>query len=227
MNLLIEYADGVSAYDNEAIYEICLNFLKLKSPHYCDINHLISSSMCEVTASFRFDGKLNTHLRKQIFDPRNMMCAVDPSCGKYFTVFTMLRSQNSLRDVHYELERMKSKIPPNFNQCSIKSECLNIPAKNVKLSGAVITNSTSNQEIFCRIGAQFDMMFKRKAFLYSGIFGKSAFGMDGMDELEFVEARSNLADLISDYQQYQETETNHEEDYSDSESLNKEEMQET
>lgn len=40
-------------------------------------------------------------------------------------------------------------------------------------------------------------MFKRKAFLhwYTG---------EGMDEMEFTEAESNMNDLVSEYQQYQE-----------------------
>ena len=39
-------------------------------------------------------------------------------------------------------------------------------------------------------------MFKRKAFLhwYTG---------EGMDELEFTEAESNIGDLLSEYQQYE------------------------
>ncbi|XP_030636099.1 tubulin beta-1 chain isoform X14 [Chanos chanos] len=52
-------------------------------------------------------------------------------------------------------------------------------------------------EIFRRIGEQFSVMFRRKAFLhwYTG---------EGMDELEFTEAESNLNDLVSEYQQYQD-----------------------
>ena len=44
---------------------------------------------------------------------------------------------------------------------------------------------------------QFTAMFRRKAFLhwYTG---------EGMDEMEFTEAESNMADLVSEYQQYQE-----------------------
>merc|ERR1712153_58412 len=42
-----------------------------------------------------------------------------------------------------------------------------------------------------------NMMFRRKAFLhwYTG---------EGMDEMEFTEAESNMNDLVSEYQQYQE-----------------------
>lgn len=41
-------------------------------------------------------------------------------------------------------------------------------------------------------------MFRRKAFLhwYTG---------EGMDEMEFTEAESNMNDLVSEYQQYQVT----------------------
>ena len=44
---------------------------------------------------------------------------------------------------------------------------------------------------------RFKAMFRRKAFLhwYTG---------EGMDEMEFTEAESNMNDLVSEYQQYQE-----------------------
>ena len=55
---------------------------------------------------------------------------------------------------------------------------------------------TAIQEIFKRISDQFAAMFGRKAFLhwYTG---------EGMDEMEFTEAESNMNDLISEYQQYE------------------------
>ena len=57
--------------------------------------------------------------------------------------------------------------------------------------------ATSIQELFKRVGDQFTAMFRRKAFLhwYTG---------EGMDEMEFTEAESNMNDLVSEYQQYQE-----------------------
>uniref|UniRef100_A0AAQ5YDW2 Tubulin beta chain n=1 Tax=Amphiprion ocellaris TaxID=80972 RepID=A0AAQ5YDW2_AMPOC len=55
----------------------------------------------------------------------------------------------------------------------------------------------SIQELFKRISEQFTAMFRRKAFLhwYTG---------EGMDEMEFTEAESNMNDLVSEYQQYQD-----------------------
>lgn len=50
-------------------------------------------------------------------------------------------------------------------------------------------------------------MFRRKAFLhwYTG---------EGMDEMEFTEAESNMNDLISEYQQYQDATVDEEDEYS-------------
>jgi tubulin beta len=52
-------------------------------------------------------------------------------------------------------------------------------------------------------------MFRRKAFLhwYTG---------EGMDEMEFTEAESNMNDLVAEYQQYQDA-TIDEEEYEEEE----------
>merc|ERR1719353_1966040 len=52
------------------------------------------------------------------------------------------------------------------------------------------TKHTAIQEMFKRVAEQFTGMFRRKAFLhwYTG---------EGMDEMEFTEAESNMNDLVS------------------------------
>ena len=95
---------------------------------------------------------------------------------------------------------------------NVKTACCDIPPRGVKMSATFVGNSTAIQEVFRRVSDQFTgtfklpindwwlliaAMFRRKAFLhwYTG---------EGMDEMEFTEAESNLADLISEYQQYQD-----------------------
>ncbi|CAF1514772.1 unnamed protein product, partial [Adineta steineri] len=58
-------------------------------------------------------------------------------------------------------------------------------------------NTTAMIDLWKRVAEQFTAMFRRKAFLhwYTG---------EGMDEIEFTEAESNMNDLVSEYQQYQE-----------------------
>lgn len=70
-----------------------------------------------------------------------------------------------------------------------------------------VSNSTGIQELFKCISEQFIAMFHHKAFLhwYTG---------EGMDEMEFTEADSNMNDLITEYQQYQDATTEEEEDFS-------------
>ncbi len=65
------------------------------------------------------------------------------------------------------------------------------------MASTFIGNTTAIQDLFKRIAEQFTAMFRRKAFLhwYTG---------EGMDEMEFTEAESNMNDLVSEYQQYQE-----------------------
>uniref|UniRef100_A0A4W6C6X4 Tubulin beta chain n=1 Tax=Lates calcarifer TaxID=8187 RepID=A0A4W6C6X4_LATCA len=67
----------------------------------------------------------------------------------------------------------------------------------MRMAVTFIGNSTAIQELFKRISEQFTAMFRRKAFLhwYTG---------EGMDEMEFTEAESNMNDLVSEYQQYQD-----------------------
>merc|ERR1712100_289956 len=67
----------------------------------------------------------------------------------------------------------------------------------LKMAVAFAGNSTAIQELWKRVSEQFTGMFRRKAFLhwYTG---------EGMDEMEFTEAESNMNDLVSEYQQYQD-----------------------
>ncbi|KAF3530436.1 hypothetical protein DY000_02037593 [Brassica cretica] len=79
----------------------------------------------------------------------------------------------------------------------------------LKMASTFIGNSTSIQEMFRRVSEQFTAMFRRKAFLhwYTG---------EGMDEMEFTEAESNMNDLVAEYQQYQDA-TVGEEEYEEDE----------
>ncbi|XP_078507959.1 tubulin beta-1 chain [Lissotriton helveticus] len=61
---LIENADETFCIDNEALYDICFKTLKLTTPTYGDLNHLVSMTMSGVTTSLRFPGQLNADLRK-------------------------------------------------------------------------------------------------------------------------------------------------------------------
>lgn len=60
----VENSDETFCIDNEALYDICMRTLKLASPSYGDLNHLVSAVMSGVSTSLRFPGQLNSDLRK-------------------------------------------------------------------------------------------------------------------------------------------------------------------
>ncbi|XP_059569905.1 tubulin beta-3 chain [Alligator mississippiensis] len=236
---LVENTDETYCIDNEALYDICFRTLKLATPTYGDLNHLVSATMSGVTTSLRFPGQLNADLRKlavnmvpfprlhffmpgfapltargsqqyraltvpeltqQMFDAKNMMAACDPRHGRYLTVATVFRGRMSMKEVDEQMLAIQSKNSSYFVEWipnNVKVAVCDIPPRGLKMSSTFIGNSTAIQELFKRISEQFTAMFRRKAFLhwYTG---------EGMDEMEFTEAESNMNDLVSEYQQYQD-----------------------
>jgi len=236
---LIENADEVMVIDNEALYDICFRTLKLTTPTYGDLNHLVSQAMSGVTCCLRFPGQLNSDLRKlavnlipfprlhffmigfapltargtseyrqssvqelthQMFDPKNIMCASDPRQGRFLTAAAMFRGKIPTKQVDDEMLKIQQKNAQYFVEWipnNIKSSVCDVPPKGMPMSTTFLGNSTSIQEMFKRVSEQFTLMFRRKAFLHWYIG-------EGMDEMEFTEAESNMNDLVAEYQQYQD-----------------------
>jgi tubulin beta len=148
-------------------------------------------------------------LTMQAFDAKNMMCAADPRHGRYLTCAMMFRGAMSSKEVDDQMLQMVNKNSSYFVEWipnNLKASICDVPPKGLDMSSVFIGNSTAIQEAWKRVSEQFTVMFRRKAFLhwYTG---------EGMDEMEFTEAESNLNDLVSEYQQYQDA-TADEEDIS-------------
>ena len=106
----------------------------------------------------------------------------------------------STKEVDEQLLNVQNKNSSYFVEWipnNVKSSVCDIPPKGLKMAATFIGNTTAVQEMFKRVSEQFTSMFRRKAFLhwYTG---------EGMDEMEFTEAESNMNDLVSEYQQYQD-----------------------
>ncbi|PCH42400.1 beta-tubulin 2 [Wolfiporia cocos MD-104 SS10] len=61
---LVENSDLTMVVDNEALYDISVQTLKVKAPTFTDLNVIVSQVMCGVSTSLRFPGQLNGDLRK-------------------------------------------------------------------------------------------------------------------------------------------------------------------
>ena len=249
---LVENADECMVLDNEALYDICFRTLKLTTPTFGDLNHLVAAVMSATTCCLRFPGQLNCDLRKlavnmipfprlhffmigfapltsrgsqqyraltvpeltqQMFDAKNMMCAADPRHGRYLTAACMFRGRMSTKEVDEQMLNVQNKNSSYFVEWipnNVKSSVCDIPPKGLKMAATFIGNTTCMQEIMKRVAEQFTGMFRRKAFLhwYTG---------EGMDEMEFTEAESNMNDLVSEYQQYQDASAEEEGEFDEEE----------
>jgi tubulin beta len=142
-------------------------------------------------------------LTQQAFDAKNMMCAADPRHGRYLTCAMMFRGKLSAKEVDETVLQVSNKNSASFVEWipnNIKASICDVPPTGLEMSSTFVGNSTSIQEVWSRVIDQFSCMYKRKAFLhwYTG---------EGMDEMEFSEAESNMHDLVSEYQQYQDATT--------------------
>lgn len=140
-------------------------------------------------------------LTTQLFEPKNMMADCDPRNGRYLTAAAYFRGQKvSTKEVEDEMRKIQDKNSGHFVEWipnNAKTSVCDVAPPGQKVAATFIGNSTTIQDLFKRVGEQFSLMFKRKAFLhwYTG---------EGMDEMEFTEAEANIQDLVSEYTQYQE-----------------------
>ncbi|XP_030640230.1 tubulin beta-4B chain isoform X12 [Chanos chanos] len=180
---------------------------RLTTPTYGDLNHLVSATMSGVTTCLRFPGQLNADLRKLAV---NMVPF--PRLHFFMPGFAPLTSRGSqqyraltvpeLTQQVFDAKNMMAACDPRHGRyltvaAVFRTAVCDIPPRGLKMAVTFIGNSTAIQELFKRISEQFTAMFRRKAFLhwYTG---------EGMDEMEFTEAESNMNDLVSEYQQYQD-----------------------
>ncbi|KAF5911605.1 hypothetical protein HPG69_008204, partial [Diceros bicornis minor] len=123
---LVENTDETYCIDNEALYDICFRTLKLTTPTYGDLNHLVSATMSG-----------------------NMMAACDPRHGRYLTVAAVFRGRMSMKEVDEQMLSVQSKNSSYFVEWipnNVKTAVCDIPPRGLKMAATFIGNSTAIQE---------------------------------------------------------------------------------
>ncbi|KAJ8936503.1 hypothetical protein NQ314_012367 [Rhamnusium bicolor] len=108
-------------------------------------------------------------LTKQMFDPKNIMAACDPTHGRYLTVATIFRGNVSMKDVDQTMHQIQNTNSSYFVEWipnNVKTAVCNIPSPDSPISATFIANTTAVQELFIRINDQFTAMFRRRAFIH-------------------------------------------------------------
>ena len=84
----MENSDETFCIDNEALYDICFRTLKLSTPTYGDLNHLVSIVMSGITTCLRFPGQLNSDLRKLAVNMGQFLINRVPLMGIFSSLVT-------------------------------------------------------------------------------------------------------------------------------------------
>nr|XP_012416144.1 PREDICTED: tubulin beta chain-like [Odobenus rosmarus divergens] len=132
-------------------------------------------------------------LTQQVFHVKNMRTACDPSHGHYLTTAAVFHGRMSMKEVDEQMLKAQSKnssyIVEWIPNC-VKTAVCNIPPRGLKMAVTFIGNSMALQELFRHISEQFRATFWH---WYTD---------EGMDEMEFTEAESNMNNFVFEYQQY-------------------------
>ena len=227
MQSLIENADLTFCIDNQALYNICVRLLGLRNPTNADLNHLIARAVSSMTAPLRFSGSNNNlstlrqmvnslvpysrlhfltpaltpllnsashsltvaQLNGDMFDTTKYLVDVKLDDNQYLSAAALYRGQLSLSEIEQQLPKTV-----DISRVGVFAS----PLPDTKTSALLLANTTAILSLFGRILHQFSTLFSRMAYLhlYMG---------EGMDQMEFTEAESNLSDLIGEYRDYGQT----------------------
>jgi len=114
---LLEYTDVAFMFDNEAVYDICKNNLKIKRPKYSDLNQLTAQVISALTCSLRFNGTLNVDMNEFQVNlvpyPRIhfMLCSYSPIHSQE-VAFSEKSTVKQITTQAFEPENMMCKIDP-------------------------------------------------------------------------------------------------------------------
>lgn len=188
---------------NSDLRKLAVNLVPFPRLHFFMVGYAPLTSL----KSANFRSLTVPELTQQMFDSRNMMAASDPKNGRYLTAAAFFRGKVSVKEVEDQMLSIQTRNANYFVEWiphNVQTAVCSQPPKGLPMSGTFVGNSTSIQELFKRVGDQFSAMFRRKAFLHW-------YTSEGMDEMEFSEAESNMNDLVCEYQQYQEAQVDDEE----------------
>lgn len=194
---------------NGDLRKLAMNLIPFPRLHYLAPSYAPLSALNSRSYSALNVAELTT----SIFDRKNMLCAIAPESGKYLTAATIYRGKISSREAEGAIGDITTKHSDMFVEYipdNVSMTLCSVPPVGQAKAATCLANTTAIAQIFQRTQVQYAAMFKRRAFLYW-------YSQEGMDEMEFTEAESNVLDLMAEYQQYQDATAEEEEEYGEQE----------
>ncbi|ETS85224.1 Tubulin beta chain [Pestalotiopsis fici W106-1] len=203
-NRLISTAmSGISAslrFPGQLNSDLCkthMNLVSFPRMHFLTVGQ---APLSEIESDVRETQSLTAErLAKEVFDSKNLMTAGDFSDGRHLACSTMFRGRLSMEDIEDQIRNMQNRNSESFKRGiphNFQTSYCSVAQSSMELSSTLISNSTSIQSTFERLGDDFTTMFRRKAYMRSYTMGDLA-----IDEMDFTEAHSNILDLVSECQE--------------------------
>ncbi|EIT72903.1 beta tubulin [Aspergillus oryzae 100-8] len=234
MNRLIEDSDATFCIDNQALVDTCTGTLGQCDPSHGNLSRFMAQAMSGVTACFRFPGQLNSDLRKltttmvplsrlhfftlgvsplsrqtsesssvpritqKLFSSDSIAASVDHRISRSLSCLTIFRGKVSMAEIEAQLDNLRNKRSPDYIEWVPNDiRCTAYLPHDYDMSGTLLINSTSIQNMFSHVSEQFSALYRRKAYI-------NPYTWNGVDEMDFVEAESNMNDLIEEYREHQD-----------------------
>lgn len=144
-------------------------------------------------------------LTSELFKSENQMVKCDCDTGKYMACCVLYRGDVAPKDVNSAISEVKKNRGLQFVEWSPSGFKIGINCKPpavveggnlapVTRGCSMLASTTAIVQAWANIDHKFDMMYAKRAFVHW-------YASEGMDEMEFIEARENLAALEMDYKE--------------------------
>ncbi|XP_043268934.1 tubulin alpha chain-like [Venturia canescens] len=144
-------------------------------------------------------------ITNECFEPANQMVKCDPRKGAYMSCCLLYRGDVNPTEVNNAITALKGKPSIRFVDWSPTGFKIGINYQppttvpggdlaKVNRSVVMLSNNTAIRSAWTRLGRNYDLMFKKRAFMHHYIG-------EGMEEAVFKEARDDVAALVEDYKE--------------------------
>eukprot|EP00043_Microstomoeca_roanoka_P011889 m.112422 g.112422 ORF g.112422 m.112422 type:complete len:567 (-) comp15325_c2_seq6:239-1939(-) len=133
------------------------------------------------------------------FDPAYQLAKCNPRRGIYTSCALMVRGNVEVSDIRRNIDRMRSKIQfANWNQEGWKTGLCAQPPVGQRHALLCLANNTCLNETFTNVKTRFLQLYRKRAFRHH-------YTSHGMDEERFDSALSSLDNLITMYNDVEES----------------------
>ncbi|KAH8828810.1 beta tubulin [Flagelloscypha sp. PMI_526] len=183
------------ATSNSDLRRLCRNMVPLPRLHFLE-----TSAAPLAAGSVKRNDVTLPELSTSIFDRINSMSAFKTTKPgeQYLSLSILVRGHVPFDDVQTQIHQARLASPLHHQTDSIPGETQvsqsNVAPKGFNMAATLLGNTTAIRGTFKHFNDSFIRMLRRKAFLH-------AYTHEGVDEMEFTEAESNVSDLIVEYQE--------------------------